>query len=567
MKHICIAIGLCLLLGLCSCHHPSSSDLLDKIDSLTYTCPTKALEKLDSIEVSSGMLNEDDGVRCMMLRVKAKFKNYQSIRNDSQMVQVAEHYNKKGTANQRMNAYYLLGNYYAQRGDAPRALESFLKAVEYADTIKEAHSLMLIHGMMQDLYENLYLYDEARKEMERAVYYAMRCKDTISALIYKGNIPWYYAMTNQYDSADIAAQRLYREWQKTNCGKGNSMVLSYSIKALLNKRKWSKAKEYLNVYELNFSNPNVNTVGLIHFLYNLKANYYIGIGKADSALYYIRLQQRANGSFANKAWYCCNYMNLYRQLGKLDSVSKYAELYCAYSDSTFVDLNVGHLLQIKGMYDYSQQQEEIYRQYMAKTRMRYCLIAVGFLLLIVVSWCFYVMRRNKQRLKEEMLRQNERYDHLIEQYRLVTEQYETLRDNDIKKRSQRVGEIKQAISKMLKGGKAPSMQVVNHPWVILMHRNAKSDKLPSKSEWDEMENVLSTLDAGFLEWLAGVEAYISCKEYRLCVLTRLGFIPTEMATLLATSRSNIANIRSRLMVKLFGEEGSTTDFDRRIAEI
>lgn len=100
-----------------------------------------------------------------------------------------------------------------------------------------------------------------------------------------------------------------------------------------------------------------------------------------------------------------------------------------------------------------------------------------------------------------------------------------------------------------------------------MHRNAKNDKLPSKSEWDEVENVLSTLDAGFLEWLIGVEADISCKEYRLCVLTRLGFIPTEMATLLATSRSNIANMRSRLMVKLCGEEGSTTNFDKRIAEI
>lgn len=526
-----------------------------------------ALKMLDSIENSSNTLSKEDYMRCKMLHVKAKFKNYQSIRNDSQIVQVAEYYDRNGTANQRMNVYYLLGNYYAQRGDAPRAQEGFLKAAEYADSIKEPHSLMLIHGMMQDLYENLYLYDEARKEMERAVYYAMRCRDTISALIYKGNIPWFYSMTNQYDSADIAAQRLYREWQNTKYGKGNSMVLSYSIKALLHKREWSKAKKYLDIYELNFSNPDVNTMGLIHLLYDLKARYYLGVGQADSALCYIRLQQKTSKSFANRAWYCGNYMNLYRQLGKLDSVSKYAELYCAYSDSTFVDLNVGHLLQIKGMYNYSRQQEEIYRQHIAKTRMRYCLIAVGFLLLLVVSWCFYVVRCNKQRLKEEMLRQNERYDHLIEQYRLVTEQYELLRDSDIRKRSQRVGEIKQAISKMLKGGKAPSMQVVNHPWVILMHRNAKNDKLPSKSEWDEVENVLSTLDAGFLEWLIGVESYISCKEYRLCVLTRLGFIPTEMAALLATSRSNIANIRSRLMVKLFGEEGSTTDFDRRIAEI
>lgn len=567
MKIIRLNIGLTLLaLGLGACHNSSSPSMLDRIDSLTYTCPAMALKKLDSIEASSGTLSKDDKMMCSMLRVKAKFKAYQPIGKDSQIVQVAEYYDQNGTAHQRMNVHYLLGNYYMQRGDAPRALDSFLKAIEYADTINEPHSLMLIHGMMQDLYENLYLYEEARKEMERAVYYAMRCRDTTSALIYKGNIPWFYSMTNQYDSADVSAQRLYKEWQKTKDGENNSMVLSYSIKALLEKREWSKAKTYLDIYEQNFTTPNVNSIGLTHLLYDLKARYYIGVGQGDSALHYIRLQQKANGSFANKAWYCCNYMNLYRQQGKLDSVSKYAELYCNYSDSSFVDLNVEHLLQIKGMYNYNRQQEEIYRQQIAKTRMQYGLITVGGLLISIIICCFYVIKRNKQRLKEEMLRQNERYDHLIEQYRLMTEQYESLKDNDIR-RNQKAGEVKQAISKMLKGGKTPTAQVVNHPWVILMHRKAKNDKLPSKNEWDEMENALSTLDAHFLEWLVGVETYISCKEYRLCVLTRLGFIPTEMAMLLATSRSNITNIRSRLMMKLFGVDGSATDFDRRIANI
>lgn len=53
--------------------------MLDRIDSLTYTCPAMALKKLDSIEASSGTLSKDDKMMCSMLRVKAKFKAYQPI--------------------------------------------------------------------------------------------------------------------------------------------------------------------------------------------------------------------------------------------------------------------------------------------------------------------------------------------------------------------------------------------------------------------------------------------------------------------------------------------------------
>ena len=96
---------------------------------------------------------------------------------------------------------------------------------------------------------------------------------------------------------------------------------------------------------------------------------------------------------------------------------------------------------------------------------------------------------------------------------------------------------------------------------------AADGKCLNQSDWEALREELTTLDSRFANWLAAREGEIKERDQKLCVLTRLGFIPTEMAMLLATSRSNITNIRSRLMMKLFGVDGSATDSDRRIATI
>jgi lipopolysaccharide biosynthesis regulator YciM len=50
------------------------------------------------------------------------------------MLAVADYYDRNGTANERMEAHYLLGCVYRDLGDAPRALTSYNNAVDCADT-------------------------------------------------------------------------------------------------------------------------------------------------------------------------------------------------------------------------------------------------------------------------------------------------------------------------------------------------------------------------------------------------------------------------------------------------
>ena len=56
-------------------------------------------------------------------------------------------------------------------------------------------------------------------------------------------------------------------------------------------------------------------------------------------------------------------------------------------------------------------------------------------------------------------------------------------------------------------------------------------------------------------------------EYDVCMLIRLHFQPAEICKLTGISDGYAANLRKRLLLRIFGEEGSPKDFDRRIIGI
>lgn len=53
-------------------------------------------------------------------------------------------------------------------------------------------------------------------------------------------------------------------------------------------------------------------------------------------------------------------------------------------------------------------------------------------------------------------------------------------------------------------------------------------------------------------------------EYLVCLLVKIGFTPSEIAILTARSKSAVANIRKRLMLKMTGHDGSSKEFDEFI---
>ena len=563
-----------LLFVLIACDSRTSlTRMFDSIDSLASSQhPQKALEALDNISPMYASMDKGERMKYEFLYVKAKAKNYESIAHDSVIVDLADYYHNKGNNKEKMEAYYILGIYYKQKGDAPRALASFSKSLQYADSTRNVRDMMLVHGMLQEVYEEGGLYTDARREMKLAANYGLKCKDTLAALIYKEFEPWYYLQIRDFDSVEIAANRIYKRSTQVKYGRPNTLVLSYSVLSQLEKKNWKKAKRYMDIYERNFADPTVNTKGRSAILYDYKAKYYAGIGKLDSALHFIHLQQR-NRCLNNSEQVFRNYMNVYCAMGKVDSVNKYANLFCQCNDSAKANLYAERVTQIKSMYDYTQQQEEAFRQRSKSHRLMAALMLVASLGVIVVLSLVMLISRNRRRHAEAMRIEHNQYARLSARYEMVLEQQNMLMLKDSEKSKmydllqQELEGLRQNMATVSATRNKESQKMMEAAAVERLGELIAVGGYPSDEEWKELSKVFEEYDNGFSKWLADQSGKLNRREMRLCMLSRLHFQPSEAAVLLVTTRQNVTNMRSRMMPKVFGEEGSAADFGLRIAEI
>lgn len=569
-----IPIYLVLLFVLIACDSRTSiTRMFDSIDSLASSQhPQKALEALDNISPMYASMDKGERMKYEFLYVKAKAKNYESIAHDSVIVDLADYYHNKGNNKEKMEAYYILGIYYKQKGDAPRALVSFSKSLQYADSARNIRDMMLVHGMLQEVYEEGGMYTDARREMKLAANYGLKCKDTLAALIYKEFEPWYYLQIRDFDSVEIAANRIYKRSTQVKYGRPNTLVLSYSVLSQLEKKNWKKAKRYMDIYERNFADPTVNTKGRSAILYDYKAKYYAGIGKLDSALHFIHLQQR-NRCLNNSEQVFRNYMNVYCAMGKVDSVNKYANLFCLCNDSAKANLYAERVTQIKSMYDYTQQQEEAFRQRSKSHRLMAALMLVASLGVIVVLSLVMLISRNRRRHAEAMRIEHNEYARLSARYEMVLEQQNMLMLKESEKSEmydllqQELEGLRQNMATVSATRNKESQKMMEAAAVDRLRELIAAGGHPSDEEWKELSKVFEEYDNGFSKWLADQSGKLNRREMRLCMLSRLHFQPSEAAVLLVTTRQNVTNMRSRMMPKVFGEEGSAADFGLRIAEI
>ena len=123
------------LLGGCG-DNPRATALLSRADSLMASRPDSALLLLDSLLTDSDHLSTHFVMQCRLRRLNAcnKLDTVFTAAHVAQAKALADHFDDRGTPNEQMLAYYLLGRTYADAGEAPRAVHSYLNAVNHADT-------------------------------------------------------------------------------------------------------------------------------------------------------------------------------------------------------------------------------------------------------------------------------------------------------------------------------------------------------------------------------------------------------------------------------------------------
>ena len=105
--------------------------------------------------------------------------------NDSLAEALVEYFDRHGSANERLRAYYILGRTYADLGEAPAAISAYLDAADCADTTDadcDYAKLSRVYGQMAGLFYQQKLIPNYIVYQDQSVKAAWKAKDTLQAL-------------------------------------------------------------------------------------------------------------------------------------------------------------------------------------------------------------------------------------------------------------------------------------------------------------------------------------------------------------------------------------------------
>ena len=93
-----------------------------------------------------------------------------------------------------------------------------------------------------------------------------------------------------------------------------------------------------------------------------------------------------------------------------------------------------------------------------------------------------------------------------------------------------------------------------------------SERLTNE-EWDALATMVDEQLPTFRPTIYGLCPDIKKSNYQICMLVRLHFRPSEIATLIHRSLPYVTVNRRRMLTKLFNKQGKAMDFDRKIQMI
>ena len=551
---------------------------LSHIDSLTEADQSAAIARIDSITAASGGdMARSVRMRLALLRAKACNKLLLPLNRDS-LLMLDGYFTDHGTPNERMLAKYIIGCSYLDDNDAPRAVECFQKAISCADTLDnkncDYNTLSRIYAQMSTLHEEQMQPDEATNSGHKAIKYALMSKDTLYAISVNNILADVFFQLNMYDSVMSVCDRSVQMLKKYDNPQMIASALGVKIFMMIRKGEIKQAKPYIDYYEKHsgFYDSKTMSVKEGHDIYYyIKGLSFLYENRLDSAEYLFRKELRTSKNFDNLQAASRGLYLLYKRRGVNDSITKYAEMWNAATDSAYANMSTRHLQQMKAMYDYSRYQLEsaTSKEDAANARLLNVVVIISsavVLLAILFGGRTYILRKRRLRLAEV-----DRYERNIDELKKVQREYEILTENREARISSLLEEKSKEIERLQrekaeyekKNNTVGQTRFHDAPIIkVLADHARRSHKCMTVAECAELVKLFS----GYTP-LSQWQSRLSDSEYHVCLLVRADFSPADIGILMQQSPSNISNIRKRLYLKMTGKDGSPKDFDKYIKSL
>ena len=559
---------LLILLILASCAgNRKCDDLMQRADSIMNVnddSATVAFRMLDGIKPQLPEFSQSQKMRYELLRHKAMNKACITFTSDSVMKEVVDYYDHHGSANERMLANYALGCVYRDMHEAPMALEYYNKATEQADTTAadcDYGTLYRVYSQMGFLFSKQYLPYQLLDAFGKAEKYAYLAKDTLNAIINYQNRENAYSYLGNKDS--VIAINLHAATMFKQIGNNYAAAIAFGCnynyyvekEDTLNALKTFKAY-FSTGYEGNSEYEDSKAYVLCQ-----KGTYYMFTAQLDSAYNNLQQSLRLCKSYSIKAATTKALAQYYAKVNQPAMAMKYALQSSEYNDSDLIEARKTQLQQVKAMYDYGRNQEIARRaELKAKrsTQMNYMIVFACVVLFLFLS---YVYRKQLALKKKRIAASKLVYeDCLLKLKRLQEEKAQLVAEKD-KKLAQIITEKENAISKLVSEihdiQNRYSLSSMSDAYLVLKNSSiykkiqcieAHPLEEMTEEDWTELADTVEELIPNFIPMLKN---RVSDRDYRICLLIRLGIPASLMARLLNLSDAAISKSR-KTMLPQFG---------------
>ena len=575
---------LLILLILTSCAgNRKYDDLMKRADSIMNVNDDSAkvaIRMLDGIKSQLPEFSQSQKMRYELLRHKAMNKACITFTSDSVMKKVVDYYDNHGSANERMLANYVLGCVYRDMYEAPMALEYYNKATEQADTTAadcDYGTLYRVYSQMGFLFSKQYLPYQLLDAFGKAVKYAYLAKDTLNAIINYQNRENAYSYLGNKDS--VIAINLHAATMFKQIGNNYAAAIAFgcNYNYYVEKEDFINAKKAFEAYNSTGYEGNSNYEDAKAYVLCLKGTYYMFTGQLDSACYILQKSLKFCKSFSNKAATTKALAHYYAKVNQPSLAMKYALQSSEYNDSDLIEARKTQLQQVQAMYDYGRNQE-IARMAEQKakrsTQMNYMIVFACVILFLFLS---YIYRKQLALKKKRIAASKLVYeDCLLKLKRLQEEKAQLVAEKD-KKLAQIITEKENAISKLVSEihdiQNRYSLSSMSDAYLVLKNSSiykkiqcieAHPLEEMTEEDWTELADTVEELIPNFIPMLKN---RVSDRDYRICLLIRLGIPASLMARLLNLSDAAISKSRKTMLKKLCGKVGKPKEFDEYVLHI
>ena len=182
-KHVFPPILASMILFLASCAKDDSLTKMEHIKAIGDNNPIEALKMLDSLEVEVRDKNVYIRNKYDLLRIRLNDKAYIMPSSDIMIKKLVAYFEEKGTTAEKQEVHHYAGSVYRDLQDAPRALEHFFKATEYAEKNKAGFDSVMLCNSYSNINYLQYKVQNYNEAFKAAVKELELCKEIFHLIL------------------------------------------------------------------------------------------------------------------------------------------------------------------------------------------------------------------------------------------------------------------------------------------------------------------------------------------------------------------------------------------------